>query len=114
MKRAKITITCTVEYDLNPEFYPEGLTPEQMIEIDRQNAFDDPFSFFDMDNADFQVKAEVIKESHYDDDYPKEPIGGDNPYYRCVYCKKSDPEINGELKNHSINCEYRKMKEGKI
>jgi len=33
-------------------------------------------------------------------DYPTEPIGGDNPYYRCSYCKISDPQINGYLENH--------------
>lgn len=48
----------------------------------------------------------------YYTDYPKEPIGGGNPYYRCSYCKKSDPEINGKIKNHAEWCEYRinKMK----
>jgi len=60
MKKARIIITCTIEYDLDPELYPEGSTPEQMIEFDRQNALDDPFLFFEMDNADFQVKAEMI------------------------------------------------------
>ena len=32
-----------------------------------------------------------------DHDYETEPIGGDNPYYRCVHCKRSDPEINGRV-----------------
>ena len=40
-------------------------------------------------------------------DYPNEPIGGDNPYYRCSYCKISDPQINGYLENHAEWCEYR-------
>ena len=40
-------------------------------------------------------------------DYPNEPIGGDNPYYRCSYCKISDPQINGYLENHQEWCEYR-------
>jgi len=43
----------------------------------------------------------------YYDDYPKEPIGGGNPYYCCSYCKISDPQINGEIKNHAKWCEYR-------
>jgi hypothetical protein len=48
---------------------------------------------------------------HYYNDYPKEPIGGRNPYYRCVHCGISDPEINGEIKNHENWCEYRIRKE---
>ncbi len=40
-------------------------------------------------------------------DYPKEPIGGGNPYYCCSYCKISDPQINGQLTNHAEWCEYR-------
>jgi hypothetical protein len=43
----------------------------------------------------------------YYHDYPNEPIGGDNPYYRCSYCKRSDPEINGYLERHEEWCEYR-------
>jgi hypothetical protein len=39
-------------------------------------------------------------------DYPNEPIGGGNPYYRCIYCKISDPQINGRLSGHAKNCEW--------
>lgn len=46
----------------------------------------------------------------YHADYPTEPIGNGNPYYRCVYCKISDPEINGAIERHSISCFYRKFK----
>ena len=48
----------------------------------------------------------------YYHDYPNEPIGGDNPYYRCSYCKRSDPEINGYLERHEEWCEYRIKKTG--
>ena len=51
---------------------------------------------------------------HYYTDYPKEPIGGDNPYYRCAHCKISDPQINGQLNKHTTWCEYRKQKENDI
>ena len=40
-------------------------------------------------------------------DYPSEPIGGNNPYQRCSSCKKSAPEINGELENHYMDCEWK-------
>ena len=40
-------------------------------------------------------------------DYPSKPIGGGNPYHRCVHCKRSAPEINGSLAGHETWCEYR-------
>jgi len=43
----------------------------------------------------------------YDDNYEKEPIGGGDPYYRCVSCKRSTPEINGDLSKHEVWCDYR-------
>lgn len=46
-----------------------------------------------------------------DHDYETEPIGGDNPYYRCVHCKRSDPEINGRVDRHESWCKYRIAKE---
>lgn len=45
------------------------------------------------------------------EDFPKEPIGGTNPYQRCKHCKRSVPEINYALEGHSTDCEYRKNKE---
>lgn len=47
----------------------------------------------------------------YYSDYPTEPSGGGNPYYRCVYCKITDPQINGRLNGHTTNCAYRKKEE---
>lgn len=36
--------------------------------------------------------------------YNREPVGNDNPYYMCVGCKKTDPEINGDIDNHHDDC----------
>ncbi len=52
----------------------------------------------------------MTNQEKYYDDYPKEPARGGNPYYCCSYCGKSDPEINGEIKNHQEWCEYRRLK----
>jgi len=49
--------------------------------------------------------------STYRTDYPKERIGKGNPYYRCAHCKRSDPEINGQIKNHDSWCKWRKEQE---
>lgn len=45
------------------------------------------------------------------DDFQTERIGEGNPYYRCVHCKVSVPEINGQLNNHQKWCKYRLSKE---
>jgi len=47
----------------------------------------------------------------YDTCFDTEPIGGGNPYHRCIYCKISVPQINGNLKNHAKDCLYRIKKE---
>lgn len=49
--------------------------------------------------------------------YGREPIGGGNPYMCCVGCGRSDPEINGDIRNHGIGCrevaDYMKQSESK-
>ena len=45
------------------------------------------------------------------DDFDTEPIGGGNPYSRCVHCKISVPQINYSLEGHADWCDYRKRKE---
>ena len=50
----------------------------------------------------------------YYSDYPKERIGGGNPYYRCSFCGVSDPQINGRLEGHHTDCEYRIKKENPV
>lgn len=43
--------------------------------------------------------------------YDTRPIGGGNPYYCCVGCGRSDPEINGDIEKHGEGCsEVAKMK----
>lgn len=54
----------------------------------------------------------VDKEYYFD--YPKERIGKGNPYYRCIYCKRSDPEINGKLEGHSKDCKWRLEREKEL
>ena len=47
----------------------------------------------------------------YRTDYPKEPIGDGNPYWRCSSCKRSVPEINGEISRHEEWCSWMKEQE---
>lgn len=38
--------------------------------------------------------------------YPDKPIGGGNPYYQCLYCGRSAPEINGDINGHYDFCKW--------
>lgn len=39
--------------------------------------------------------------------YPTESMGRGNPYYRCTYCKQTDPEISCE--GHRKGCRWVQM-----
>lgn len=54
---------------------------------------------------------DYMRTLEYHNDYESEPIGGRNPYYRCIHCKRSGPEINGDIKKHDRACKYRRQKE---
>ena len=54
--------------------------------------------------------AETPKQTWFED-FPKEPIGGENPYWMCSHCKRAVPEINYSLEGHSSWCQYRSEKE---
>ena len=43
-------------------------------------------------------------------DYPNEPIGGGNPYWKCSSCGASDPHVNGTLSKHFSGCSWVKKK----
>lgn len=47
----------------------------------------------------------------YYSDFETEPIGGSNPYSRCIHCKRSVPEINGRFDRHEADCKYRQSME---
>ncbi len=46
--------------------------------------------------------------------YATEPIGDGNPYYRCIHCKRSVPEINGRLEKHDVDCQYQRAIEAGV
>ena len=42
----------------------------------------------------------------WETDYPAIPIGGENPYYMCKYCNKTNVEISVDRGKHYNNCEW--------
>ena len=59
MKRIKITLTYEVESDLNPDYYPEGYTLEDMVKIERKNLDEDPIMFIE-DQIPTITKIEIL------------------------------------------------------
>ena len=57
----KFTITATVEYDVDPEFYPDSKTPEEMLGADLKNANDDTFMFLEMPGVEWDIKGEIVE-----------------------------------------------------
>lgn len=60
MTKLRIKFEVVVEYDANPENYPDSArTPEQMLAVDLANADEDPFMMLGED-ADWKITGEVV------------------------------------------------------
>jgi len=63
MKKIKFTIVFEIEaYEPIMEYYPENSTLEQVVEIDTQNIFDNPFAIIDSPNTIIKVTHEIVEE----------------------------------------------------
>jgi hypothetical protein len=51
----------TKEIELDPEYYPSGISTKEMAEIELGLAKDDPFGFF-MDVDSEEIKYEIIED----------------------------------------------------
>ncbi len=62
-----------------------------------------------MNKKYIKPKAKTLDKKDFEgfSDFDTEPIGGSNPYYKCISCGISVPQINYNLLNHSETCEYR-------
>lgn len=67
----------------------------------------------DRSKEDSKIRDQALAQldQEYHSDYENEPIGGGNPYWRCVHCQRSDPQINMKVSNHLSSCRYRQAKE---
>ena len=59
MAKARITFTVVVEYEMKPEYYDDGSTPEQMLDVDIANANEDPMLMIGED-AKWEIVGELI------------------------------------------------------
>lgn len=64
MKRFNVrtTMVITVEYAIDPSYYPEGSTVEEMLALDRDIFKKDPDLLFSLGEVDVEVKTERVDE----------------------------------------------------
>lgn len=60
MAKLRVIVTATLEYESDPEWYPDASTPEEMLAIDLENAKEDVFLFLDTSDTKWEFKGEVI------------------------------------------------------
>lgn len=59
----RFQITLTVDYEVNPQSYPEGSSPEDMLDIDVANYESDPTSLLLLcENENFVVTGRICRE----------------------------------------------------
>lgn len=58
MSKIRLTRTTIVEYEPNPDYYPEGFTLEQMAKMDIEN--DESYLLFGNANSE-EIKVEIIE-----------------------------------------------------
>jgi len=58
--KIKVTIIETKIYEVNPDYYPKGSTPEDIVKLDKKQLEEDPCGFFDdVDSSD--IKLEIME-----------------------------------------------------
>ena len=62
MPKVKVKFIIEYEYELQPEFYPEGLSAEEMLKIDIDNMNNDPLMVLDLAIGDSLAKWETTGE----------------------------------------------------
>ncbi len=60
-QRAKITITFEMEYEIQPQYYPDGMTAEEMVELDVENYKGDFMLLIDHEDAKMKsIEGELV------------------------------------------------------
>lgn len=55
----KIKITITIEYEVYPQYFPKGATPEEVLAIDLKNAKEHICTFLDI--FPHKITGEIIE-----------------------------------------------------
>lgn len=76
MKKAKITMTIELEYEVNAREYKGAATPEECLLIDVQGLKFDPSNIFDDSRAKVTVKGEIVPNPEYDNQLSMDVVDG--------------------------------------
>ena len=60
MDKAKIKFVIEVEYEQNPEHYPEGLSREDKLKLDLEEAKSDPLLLIESLDAEWEITGELL------------------------------------------------------
>lgn len=62
--KAKLTFLVEMEYEIDPQNYPKGSTPEQILAIDLEAASDDPFLSLGISGEPkWTITGEIVSDS---------------------------------------------------
>lgn len=59
MKSFKVKAIIEIKYEINPEYYPENSTLDDMISLDLANLEDDPYTFLDSDDVSYRIEKDT-------------------------------------------------------
>ena len=60
MQKVKLTFLIEVEYEQDPEYYPEGSSAEEMLAIDLMAVNDDPYLTMNLENAKWDITGKIL------------------------------------------------------
>lgn len=63
MIRAKISLLVEHEYTLDPEWYPKGLSPEEMLAVDVERMQQDPDELLSFADTTCKVSGQLLETS---------------------------------------------------
>jgi hypothetical protein len=66
-----MTILVEIEYEINPENYPEGKSFKEMLALDVEHAIDDPFLTMESgDKQKWTITGELLGEKWKNNEFP--------------------------------------------
>jgi hypothetical protein len=60
MTKLRLNFHVIKEYEVDPSYYPEGSTPEEMLAIDLEGANEDSYASMEGDNCLWTITGEVL------------------------------------------------------
>lgn len=62
MKKIRVVTMLVQEFEPNPSWYLKGTSIEDMLQIEMENAQNDPIEYYYAGNPTIEVKGEIVNE----------------------------------------------------